>query len=71
MQMDDLSKYVAELGNQKILMQKELETAGDYLLDSEEKNTKANRIALDLLNKLREADAEIESLKEYIRFLKS
>ena len=52
-------------------MQKELETAGDYLLDSEEKNTKANRIALDLLNKLREADAEIESLKEYIRFLKS
>ena len=52
-------------------MQKELETAGDYLLDSEEKNNKANKIALDLLNKLREADAEIESLKEYIRFLKS
>ena len=52
-------------------MQKELETAGDYLLDSEEKNNKSNRIAIDLLNKLREADNEIESLKEYIRFLKS
>jgi len=51
-------------------MQIELETAGDYLLESEEKNNKANNMALELLNKLKEADVEIESLKDYIRFLK-
>lgn len=53
------------------MLQKELETAGDYLLESEEKTNKANTAALELLEKLKEADAEIESLKEYIIFLKS
>lgn len=52
-------------------MQIELETAGDYLLDSEEKVNKANKMALELLNKLKEADFEIEELKQYILFLKS
>lgn len=52
-------------------MQKELETAGDYLLESEEKTCKANNTALELLTKLKEADQEIESLKDYIIFLKS
>jgi len=52
-------------------MQIELETAGDYLLESEEKNNKANNMALDLLSKLKEADREIEALKEYILHLKS
>ena len=52
-------------------MQVELETAGDYLLDSEDKVNKANNMALDLLNKLKEADEEIEALKNYIIFLKS
>ena len=52
-------------------MQVELETAGDYLLDSEEKVNKANNMALDLLTKLKEADEEIEALKNYIMFLKS
>ena len=47
-------------------MQMELETAGDYLLESEEKTSKANITALELLNKLKEADEEIENLKEYI-----
>ena len=44
-------------------MQKELETAGDYLLEQEEKTNKANQTALALLNKLKEADEEIEELK--------
>ena len=52
-------------------MQKELETAGDYLLEQEEKTNKANRTALDLLNKLKEADEEIEQLKQYIILLRS
>lgn len=47
-------------------MQKELETAGDYLLDQEEKTNTANLTALDLLNKLKEADEEIDNLKKYI-----
>jgi hypothetical protein len=52
---------------QKQIMQVELETAGDYLLDSEEKVTKANNMAIDLLNKLKEADEEIEYLRELVR----
>ena len=52
-------------------MQKELETAGDYLLDQEEKTNKANMTALDLLNKLKEADEEIDQLKKYINYLKT
>ena len=60
-----------EMQKQKKIMQTELETAGDYLLDSEEKVTKANTVAMDLLNKLKEADAEIEELREIIRFLKN
>lgn len=46
-----------------------METAGDYLLDSEEKVVKANNMAIDLLNKLKEADAEIEMLRDLIRRL--
>lgn len=52
-------------------MQKELETAGDYLLEQEEKTNKANQTALALLSKLKEADEEIEELKQYILELKS
>ena len=52
-------------------MQQELETAGDYLLESEEKNNKANMVALELLNKLKDADQEIETLKAHIRQLQA
>lgn len=52
-------------------MQRELETAGDYLLEQEEKTNKANMTALDLLNKLKEADEEIDNLKRIINYLKS
>jgi len=48
---------------QKKVMQKELETAGDYLLDQEEKTNLANKTALDLLNQLKDADEEISGLK--------
>lgn len=47
-------------------MQRELDTAGDYLLEQEEKTNQANLTALDLLNKLKEADEEIENLKKLI-----
>lgn len=66
-----MEAMISKLLQQKQLMQVELETAGDYLLDSEEKVKKANTMALDLLTKLKEADEEIEELKNYILFLKS
>jgi chromosome segregation ATPase len=70
-QLDQLNTYIEELQVQKKLMQKELETAGDYLLEQEEKTNKANKTALDLLNKLKEADEELEQLKQYIMMLRS
>jgi hypothetical protein len=44
-------------------MQRELETASDYLLEQEEKTHKANTTALELLKQLKEAEGEIEGLK--------
>ena len=70
-QLEEMDRFIQEIQKQKQVMQVELETAGDYLLDSEDKVNKANNMALDLLNKLKEADEEIEALKNYIMFLKS
>ena len=70
-QLDQVNSYVDELHEQKAKMQRELETAGDYLLEQEEKTNKANKTALALLEKLKEADQEIEELKQYIMELKS
>lgn len=70
-QLDQLNNYVEEIMAQKKTMQRELETAGDYLLEQEEKTNKANMTALDLLNKLKEADEEIDYLKRLINILKS
>jgi len=66
-----VNNFVEELQAQKASMQKELDTAGDYLLDQEEKTDKANKTAVELLNQLKEADSEIESLKDYIKMLKN
>ena len=66
-----MNNFVEELQAQKASMQKELDTAGDYLLDQEEKTDKANKTAVELLNQLKEADSEIESLKDYIKMLKN
>ena len=52
-------------------MQKELETAGDYLLEQEEKTNKANCTISELLAQLKEADLEIGNLKHQIHALKS
>lgn len=70
-QLDKVNNFIDELQKEKGSMRKELETAGDYLLEQEEKTSQANQNALELLGKLKEADQEIESLKEYIIFLKS
>jgi hypothetical protein len=45
-------------------MIKELDKAADYLLEEEEKLSSANLTALNLLAQLKEADIEIENLKQ-------
>ena len=51
-------------------LQKELESATDYILELEEKVYKANRTSLELLKQLKESELEIETLKQYIIDLK-
>ena len=74
--MEDHDKHLQEsdglvtsLRAQKDQMVKEVNNAGDYLLEVEEKCTKANTTAHELLNQLKEADGEIESLKARIKQL--
>jgi len=51
-------------------LQKELEDASDYILELEEKVYKANKTSLELLKQLKDAEVEIETLKQYIVDLK-
>ena len=51
-------------------LQKELETASDYILELEDKVYKANKTSLELLKQLKDAEVEIETLKNYIIDLK-
>jgi uncharacterized coiled-coil DUF342 family protein len=51
-------------------LQKEVETASDYILALEEKVYKANKTSLELLKQLKDAEVEIETLKNYIIELK-
>ena len=61
----------AQLDKQKVQMQKELETAADYVMELEDKVYKANKTSLDLLKQLKDSEIEIETLKNYIIDLKS
>ena len=58
------------MDEQKMKMQKELEMASDYILELEEKVYKANKTSLELLRQLKDAEVEIETLKNYIIELK-
>ena len=51
-------------------LQQELEQGTDYILQLEEKVYKANKTSLALLQQLKEAEVEIETLKQYIIDLK-
>ena len=51
-------------------LQKEVEDASDYILELEEKVYKANKTSLELLKQLKDAEGEIETLKQYIVDLK-
>ena len=51
-------------------LRKELEQSTDYVFDLEEKVYRANKTSLELLKQLKDAEVEIETLKQYIIDLK-
>lgn len=58
------------MNDSKLRIQKDLEVASDYLLEQESKTYKANKTSLELLKQLKDAEVEIETLKNYIIELK-
>ena len=63
-------EHIDQIDEQKQQLQKEIETASDYILELEEKVYKANKTSLELLRQLKDAEVEIETLKNYIIELK-
>ena len=59
-----------ELTSQRDKLSTELENATDYVLELEEKVYKANKTSLELLKQLKDAECEIETLKQYVIDLK-
>ena len=69
-QLQKTQQHLALIDAQKTQLQRELETASDYILELEEKVYKANKTSLELLRQLKDAEVEIETLKNYIIELK-
>ena len=63
-------EQIQQIDAQKSQLIRELETASDYILDMEDKVYKANKTSLELLRQLKDAEVEIETLKNYIIELK-
>ena len=55
----------------KTIMQREIESMTLYVLEMEEKVYKSNKISLELLKQLKDAELEIQTLQQYIIDLKS
>lgn len=69
-QLREATIEIKLLIEQKDKLKKDLDTASDYLLEQDEKVHKANQTSLELLKNLKEAELEIETLKDYIIELK-
>ena len=52
-------------------MQNDLFAATEYMATLEDKVYRSNKVSLDLLGQLKDAEIEIESLKQYVMDLKS
>jgi len=70
-QLKAANEEIARLVAQKDKLKKDLDTASDYLIEQDEKVYKSNQTSLELLKNLKEAEIEIDTLKEYIVELKS
>lgn len=69
-QLNDSRRYIVELETQKDKLKKDLTIASDYLIEQDEKVLQANKTSLELLQHLKDAELEIETLKAYIIELK-
>jgi hypothetical protein len=69
-QLADARAHVADLEDQKDKLKKDLTIASDYLLEQDQKVHQANQTSLELLQHLKDAEIEIETLKAYIIELK-
>lgn len=76
--IDELARQLKEIKAQndamraeKTQLQDELDTAAEYIKQLEGKIYKANKTSLELLRQLKDAEGEIETLKQYIMDLKS
>jgi DNA repair exonuclease SbcCD ATPase subunit len=69
-QLADARRHIQELEAQKDKLKKDLTIASDYLIEQDEKVHQANKTSLELLQHLKDAEIEIETLKDYIIELK-
>ncbi len=70
-QLTGAQAVISEITAEKDRLRQELNTAGDFMLDLEQKVHKANNTSLELLRQLKDAESEIDALREYIIELKS
>tara|TARA_B110000285_G_C14870159_1_gene488769 strand:- start:396 stop:593 length:198 start_codon:yes stop_codon:yes gene_type:complete len=61
-----LKQDLDEIIGNKQRVQNELEKSSDYIIQMEEKVYKSNKISLELLKQLKEAEIEIETLKQCV-----
>ena len=69
-ELADARIHIVDLEAQKDKLKKDLTIASDYLIEQDEKVLQANRTSLELLQHLKDAELEIETLKAYIIELK-
>lgn len=69
-QIADARLHISDLEIQKDKLKKDLTIASDYLLEQDEKVHQANKTSLELLQHLKDAELEIETLRAYIIELK-
>jgi RNA-splicing ligase RtcB len=66
MQLRDQQQINKQMAEAKARMRVELDSMTHYVLEMEEKVYKSNKISLELLKQLKDAELEIETLKQYI-----
>jgi len=69
-QLADARRHLEELESQKDKLKKDLTIASDYLIEQDQKVYNANKTSVELLQHLKDAELEIETLKDYIIELK-
>jgi chromosome segregation ATPase len=61
-----LKQDLDDIISNKLRIQNELEKSSDYIIQMEEKVYKSNKISLELLKQLKDAEVEIETLKQCV-----